>query len=231
MRLDLEVIADLITPNSQVLDVGCGDGTLLSYLKNKKNISGKGIEIDNKKVASALKKGLSIIQGDADNDLAQYPSNAADYVILSQTLQATKEPALILEELKRIAKYCIISVPNFGYWENRLYFAFKGCMPVTQTLSYKWYDTPNIHFCTIKDFISLCHQLNFVIEKQFFINETSLFCKNTKSPIIGNLLSKYGIFLLKRGTTVKSDTKKQNNIKNLALTRKSNYARNSHSNR
>ena len=113
MRLDLEVIADLITPNSQVLDVGCGDGTLLSYLKNKKNISGKGIEIDNKKVASALKKGLSIIQGDADNDLAQYPSNAADYVILSQTLQATKEPALILEELKRIAKYCIISVPNF----------------------------------------------------------------------------------------------------------------------
>lgn len=227
MRLDLEIIADLIIPNSQVLDVGCGDGTLLSYLKDKKNIFGKGIEIDNKKVAVALKKGLSIIQGDADNDLINYPSNAADYVILSQTLQATKEPALILEELKRIAKYCIISVPNFGYWENRLSFALKGRMPVTQTLSYNWYNTPNIHFCTIKDFIILCHELNFVIEKQFFINETSKLFKNSQYSAIGNIFSKYGIFLLKRGVTVDSNISKPSHLKNLSLTGNKNFARSS----
>lgn len=226
MRLDLEVITNLITPNSQVLDVGCGDGTLLAHLTEKKNIIGKGIEIDHQKVTLALKKGLSIIQGDADNDLIHYPSNAADYVILSQTLQATKAPVVILEELKRIAKYCIISVPNFGYWENRLYFTLKGSMPVTQTLSYKWYDTPNIHFCTIKDFIDLCHQLNFVIEKQFFINETSWFCKNTKFSILGNLFSKYGVFLLKRGITANNSPQQPNNVNNLSLANNKNYARN-----
>ena len=225
MRLDFKIISDLITPNSQILDIGCGDGALLAYLKEQKNISGKGMEIDRNKVSLALKKGLAIIQGDADNDLLSYPSNSADYVILSQTLQATKAPAEVLNQLKRIAKYTIVSVPNFGYFENRLYFALKGRMPVTSTLSYKWHDTPNIHFCTIRDFIELCHQLDFTIEKQFFINQNAFLFKNIKYSYFGNLWSKYGIFLLKRGKTVENKKNIAKTINNFAIYNK-NYAKN-----
>ena len=177
-------------------------------------------------MTQAIKKGLPIIQGDADNDLKHYPSNAVDYVILSQTLQVTKYPVLVLEELKRISKYCIISVPNFGYYENRLNFLLKGRMPVTKTLSYEWYDTPNIHFCTIKDFIILCKSLGFIIEKQFFINDSSIFCKKITSDFIGNFCSKYGIFLLKRGIT--ADTTKpelHEKIYSMNLNNSKNYAK------
>ena len=203
MRSDLKIIAKIIKPNAKVLDIGCGDGTLLEYLRKYNNISSRGIEIDNKKVTLALRKGLSVVQGNADNDLKDYPSDSVDYAILSQTLQATQYPHLILEELKRISKYIIISVPNFGYWENRLYLAFKGQMPVTKAINYQWYDTPNIHFCTIKDFIQLCNKLNLLIEKQFFINDKhSIFC-NIKGQFLGNIFAKYGIFLLSRNIKVK----------------------------
>jgi methionine biosynthesis protein MetW len=204
MRLDLKIIANIIKPQAKVLDVGCGDGTLLEYLRKYNNISSRGIEIDNRKVTLALRKGLSVVQGNADNDLKDYPSNSVDYAILSQTLQATQYPHLVLEELKRISKYIIISVPNFGYWENRLYLALKGQMPVTKAINYQWYDTPNIHFCTIKDFIQLCNNLNLLIEKQFFINDDNSIFHNIKGQFLGNIFAKYGIFLLNSNITVKA---------------------------
>ena len=198
------ILADLIKENSKVLDVGCGSGELLQHLKTYKNISGRGIEIDNHLVSKALKRGLAVMQGDADNDLEHYPSNSFDYVILSQTLQVTKSPHLVLKELKRIAKFVLVSVPNFGYYENRIYLAVRGKMPVTKTLSYEWYNTPNIHFCTIKDFKNLSRELDFIIEKEIYINDELPFFNILKfNNFFNNLFAKYGIFLLKRGETVK----------------------------
>ena len=207
MRSELKVIASLIKQNSRVLDVGCGEGELLKYLKKHKNIATRGIEIKHDLVSKALTKGLSVIQGDADNDIRNYPADSFDYAILSQTLQATKYPELILQELQRIAKYVIVSVPNFGYIENRLYLAFKGKMPVTKTLAYEWYNTPNIHFCTIKDFIKLAQKLDFAIEEQIFLNDEIKFLPPFKKhSFLANLLAKNGIFLLKRGITISSKT-------------------------
>jgi methionine biosynthesis protein MetW len=212
---DLLILADLISDNSKVLDVGCGSGELLCYLKNNKNISGRGIEINNQLVAKAIKKGLAVMQGDADNDLKHYPSDSFDYVVLSQTLQATKHPDLVLKELKRIAKYILVSVPNFGYYENRLYLALKGKMPVTKTLSYEWYDTPNIHFCTIADFKLLCKKLEFAIVEEVYINNDLKFFKFIqKTPFIPNLLAKYGVFLLTRGELIKISDKSKVNLTN-----------------
>lgn len=203
MREELKVIASLIKKNSRVLDIGCGSGELLKHLKDHKNIATRGIEIKPDLVSKALIKGLAVIQGDADNDITNYPANSFDYAILSQTLQATKYPNLILKELQRIAEYVIVSVPNFGYIENRLHLALKGKMPVTKTLAYEWYNTPNIHFCTIKDFIKLAHKLDFTIEKQYFINDEVKFLPPIKNHLfLANLLAKNGIFLLKRGLTI-----------------------------
>lgn len=200
MRSELKIIAKLIKNNSKILDVGCGSGELLKYLKENNNSSARGIEINPTLVSKALAKGLAVIQGDADNDIKNYPTNSFDYAILSQTLQATKRPDFILKELQRIAKYVIVSVPNFGYIENRLYLGLKGKMPVTKTLSYAWYNTPNIHFCTLKDFKNLAAQLNFLIEKEFFINdELKIFLLFKQNKFFANLLAKNGIFLLKRG--------------------------------
>ncbi len=213
MRLDLNIIASLVKENSKVLDVGCGDGTLLQFLQNEKHISARGIEINTNLVSAALKKGLAVIQGDADNDLKSYPANSCDYVILSQTLQATKYPDLVLQELQRIAQYIIVSVPNFGYFENRLYLSCKGKMPVTKTLSYEWYNTPNIHFCTIKDFKALATSLGFTIEQQIFVNEALPFSKSFSADLFANIFAKYGIFLLKRGIT--ADTPKSKMAFNL----------------
>lgn len=206
---ELLVLADLIKEDSKVLDVGCGSGELLRYLKQYKNISGRGIEIDNNLVSKALKKGLSVMQGDADNDLKHYPSDSFDYVVLSQTLQATKYPELVLKELKRIAKYVVVSVPNFGYFENRLYLAVNGRMPVTKTLSYEWYNTPNIHFCTIEDFKILSKNLDFKIEREIYVNDDFKFFNKMKHlNIMANLFAKYGIFLLKRGQVAQGTEKK-----------------------
>ena len=205
MRKDLQIIAGLVKENSKVLDVGCGEGELLKYLKENKNISSRGIEIDHNLVSKALAKGLAVIQGDADNDIKNYPTNSFDYAILSQTLQATKYPEIILKELQRIAKYVIVSVPNFGYIENRLYLSLKGRMPVTRTLAYEWYNTPNIHFCTIKDFRLLRKKLNFLIEKQIFLNnQIKFFSLFQNNNFCANLLAKNGIFLLKKGINITS---------------------------
>ncbi|MCD6034399.1 MAG: methionine biosynthesis protein MetW [Rickettsiales bacterium] len=193
MRKDLEMIAKLVQPGSKVLDIGCGEGVLLEYLAEQKAAKSHGIELIQAGVSACVKRGLSVIQGDADHDLIYYPDGCFDYVISSQTLQATHNPKLVLQEILRIAKRAIISVPNFGYWYNRLYLSVKGRMPVSSTLSYQWYETPNIHFCTVKDFEVLCQELGCVVEDHLFVG------KNGKlvPAVMANSLSELGIFVLK----------------------------------
>ena len=155
LRVDLKLIADMVEPGSRVLDVGCGEGALLDWLGRNKNVDGRGIELSMAGVSAAVSHGLSVIQGDADTDLKDYPSGAFDYVILSQTLQATYEPKTVLANMLRIGRRAIVSFPNFGHWRVRTHLLFRGSMPVTDTLAYEWFDTPNIHFCTIRDFLTL----------------------------------------------------------------------------
>lgn len=198
LRPDLRAISEMITPSSTLLDVGCGEGDLLSFLQQEKKVTGRGIELSQGGVNRCIARGLSVIQGDADIDLPYYPDNSYDYVILSQTLQTLKQPREVLEHLVRIGKHAVLSVPNFGHWRNRLYLACKGRMPVTSSLSYQWYDTPNIHFCTIIDFIRLCESLNLKIEKNIYVTEAG-----TSSSVRGNLkfanfFGQHGIFMVTR---------------------------------
>lgn len=198
LRPDLRAIADMIAPSSTLLDVGCGEGDLLSFLQQEKKVTGRGIELSQSGVNRCIARGLSVIQGDADIDLSYYPDNAYDYVVLSQTLQTLKQPKEVLEHLVRIGRHAVLSVPNFGHWRNRLYLIYKGRMPVTRSLSYQWYDTPNIHFCTIIDFIRLCESLNLKIEKSVYVTETG-----TSSSVKGNIkfanfFGQHGIFMVTR---------------------------------
>src|SRR6201988_2997627 len=151
-RVDLVVVADMVAPGAKVLDVGCGDGELLRLLGETRNVDGRGIELSREGVNECVAKGLAVIQGDADTDLSDYPNDAFDYVILSQTLQATRKPRVVLEHMLRIGRHAIVSFPNFGHWNIRMAIMFGGRMPVTDNLPDTWYDTPNIHFCSIKDF-------------------------------------------------------------------------------
>src|SRR6195952_714149 len=154
-RVDLVVVADMVERGAKVLDVGCGDGELLHLLSVSRNVDGRGIELSREGVNQCVAKGLAVIQGDADTDLADYPDDAFDYVILSQTLQATRRPRVVLEQMLRIGQHAIVSFPNFGHWRIRMQVMFRGQMPRTDNLPYLWYDSPNIHFCTIKDFREL----------------------------------------------------------------------------
>ncbi|RUY93173.1 methionine biosynthesis protein MetW, partial [Mesorhizobium sp. M7A.F.Ca.CA.003.01.2.1] len=164
-RVDLEVVANLIPPQSRVLDVGSGDGSLLELLQDTKQVDGRGLELSQRGVNECVARGLSVIQGDADKDLEFYPDKGFDFVVLSQTLQATRNPKLVLDELLRIGNRAIVSFPNFGHWRVRLSLFLNGRMPVTKDLPYSWYDTPNIHFCTIRDFVNLCDELGATVEK------------------------------------------------------------------
>jgi methionine biosynthesis protein MetW len=163
-RVDLALIAEMIAPGSRVLDVGCGDGQLLALLARTKNVDGRGVELSQEGVNACVTRGLSVIQGDADADLHDYPNDAFDYVILSQTIQATRNPREVLSQMKRIGRRAIVSIPNFGNWRVRLQLLLSGRMPVTRSLDYEWYDTPNIHLCTIRDFVDLCETLGFQID-------------------------------------------------------------------
>ncbi len=196
IRSDIEAIADLIEPGTKVFDVGCGEGEMLSLLLQKKQVQARGIEIDPARVGICLKKGLSVMQGDVDVDLAHYPANAFDYAILTQTLQVTKYPDKILTQALRVAKRVVVSIPNFGYWENRLQLLFRGRMPVTGTLSYQWYETPNIHFCTIRDFVVLCKDLGIKIEKRLALLPSGKIMHFSGAGLCANVFGEQGVFVL-----------------------------------
>ena len=201
IRSDLRLIAEMVEPGARVLDIGCGDGALLAYLARHKGIDGRGMELSQSGVNACVAHGLSVIQGDADHDLDEYPSSAFDFVVLSQTLQATRNPRLVLVNLVRIGRRAIVSFPNFGHWRIRLHLLCHGRMPMTTLLNQTWYDTPNIHLCTIKDFVALCRELGVVIERSLTLDRAGQ--PFTLDPVGGlaNLLAEQAVFLLRKDRT------------------------------
>ena len=195
LRPDLQIIADLIPAGVKLLDVGCGEGELLAWLAKHKQVDGRGIELSQPNVAECVAHGLSVIQGDADNDLAYYPDHGFDYIILSKALQMMRDPVEVLDQIRRISKRSIVSIPNFGHWKNRLYLGLKGRMPVTSTLSYQWYDTPNIHFSTIRDFIVLCKERNIPIISRLAITDDGKAKPFTHDRFV-NLMNEQAVFVL-----------------------------------
>ncbi|MBI1260533.1 MAG: methionine biosynthesis protein MetW [Rhizobiales bacterium] len=194
-RVDLALIAEMIEPGSRVLDVGCGDGDLLALLAATKNVDGRGVELSQEGVNACVARGLSVIQGDADTDLRDYPANAFDYVILSQTIQATRNPREVLEQMKRIGKRAIISFPNFGNWKVRSQLFFTGRMPETRALGYSWYNTPNIHLCTLRDFVYLCDELGLTIDDAVNVTGNRAWKVGRPGHLI-NLIADEAVFLL-----------------------------------
>ncbi|RUQ66855.1 methionine biosynthesis protein MetW [Azospirillum doebereinerae] len=197
IRDDLKLIAEMVQPNSRVLDVGCGDGALLDYLRHTKSVDGRGIELSMDGVRQCVAHGLSVIQGDAETDLKDYPADAFDYVILGQTLQAMRNPREVLDLMCRIGRRAIVSVPNFGYWRIRLQLLATGRMPVTEKLGYQWWETPNIHFCTLRDFVVLTEEMGIRIEQARILDRAGRVTGRAHSGF-ANLLGEQGVFLLKR---------------------------------
>jgi methionine biosynthesis protein MetW len=197
-RVDLLTVAELVTPGSRVLDIGCGDGALLQLLEATRQVDGRGIELSQKGVNECVARGLSVVQGDADTDLGDYPDDGFDFVILSQTLQATHRPRHVLEEMLRIGKKAIVSFPNFGHWRVRVLLGLTGRMPVTRNLPYSWYDTPNIHFCTIRDFVGLCREVNAKVEAQLALARDGARIPLNAPLWFWNLLAQQAVFVLRR---------------------------------
>lgn len=198
LRQDLAIIADMVSPGSRVLDVGCGDGALLEFLAQTKNVDGRGVELSQAGVNACVARGLSVVQGDADSDLADYPTNAFDFVILGQTIQATRWPKTVLEQMVRIGRHGIVSLPNFAHWRMRTALLANGRMPVTNALPNAWYDTPNIHMCSVRDFAELAQSLNLTIERTVSIRGGA--ARSVKPlSIAANLFSEQAIFLLRAG--------------------------------
>jgi len=196
IRIDQQLIADMVEPGTRVLDVGCGDGALLEYLQTFRQVDGRGIELSQAGVNACVAAGLSVIQGDADTDLRDYPDNAFDYAILGLTLQATHNPKGVLEQLLRVGHRAIVSFPNFAHWTVRWRILFGGHMPTTPALPYKWYDTPNIHLCTIDDFRDLCREIGVVIERQIILDRHAR--QIIVPPALANLIGQHGLFLLRK---------------------------------
>ena len=198
MKQEFKIISDLINKSSHVLDVGCGDGILMEYLIQEKKVNIRGIEISKTKVQNCIAKGLTIIEGNAEEDLKQFPDKSFDYVILSQTLQAFLNPEKVINELLRIGKQAIVTIPNFGYWKIRLHILLKGTMPVTRTLPDEWYNTPNIHLCTLKDFVHFSKAKNFKLSKSIALKSNQLSYIKDSNLDLKNLISNLGIFLIER---------------------------------
>ena len=197
-RVDLLLIAEMVSPGARVLDVGCGDGTLLRLLAERRGVDGRGIELGQAGVNSCVAQGLSVIQGDADTDLVHYPDLAFDFAILSQTLQATYSPRHVLEQLLRIGKRAVVSFPNFGHWRVRGQLLFGGQMPLTDNLPDHWYDTPNIHLCTIKDFRGLCKDVGARVERAVALNAYGRKLGVSMPALAQNLFGEQAVFLLSR---------------------------------
>ena len=196
MKKEFKVIADLLPNNIKVLDVGCGDGSLMSLLNEEKHIEVRGLELNQENVQECIHKGLPVIQGNAETELHQFPDKSFDYVVLSQTLQAFYEPEKVLRNLLRIGKSVVISIPNFGFWKVRIKLLFFGEMPVTKTLPNTWYNTPNLHMCTIKDLFNFCDEKKIIIKKAVGVNENKTSIIKKSNLEIKNLFSKVGIFLI-----------------------------------
>jgi methionine biosynthesis protein MetW len=198
MKSEYKIIADIIDKNSRVLDVGCDDGVLMEFLKKNKNVDIRGIEISKEKVQICISKGLIVIEGNAEFDLKQFPNDSFDFVVLGQTLQAFINPEIVIKELLRVGKKAIVTIPNFGHWKVRLNLLIQGTMPVTKTLPNEWYNTPNIHMCTIKDFFKFSKVMNFKIFKSLALINKNVSTINSTNLSIKNLFSELGIFLIEK---------------------------------
>ena len=198
MKSEFKFIADIIEKNSRVLDVGCDDGSLMEFLKLNKNVDIRGIEISKEKVQICISKGLTVIEGNAEFDLKQFPDNSFDYVVLGQTLQAFVNPKIVIQELLRVGKKAVVTIPNFGHWKVRLNLLVKGTMPVTKSLPNNWYNTPNIHMCTIKDFFQFSRIIDFKIYKSLALINKKISNINKSNLFYKNLFGELGIFLIEK---------------------------------
>ncbi len=197
-RFDLLLVADMVAHGSRVLDLGCGDGDLLHLLAETRDVDARGLELSQEGVNRCVARGLSVIQGDADTDLADYPDGAFDYVILSQTLQATEKPRVVLEQMLRIGRRAIVSFPNFAHWRIRLDLALRGRMPMNDSLPHAWYETPNIHFCTIRDFLALVVRVGARVECAVVLNEAAVPLRPRAPVWLWNLTGQQAVFVLRR---------------------------------
>ena len=198
MKLEFKIIANLIEKNTRVLDVGCGDGTLMEFLQHNNKIDIRGIEILKSNVQKCIGKGLTVIEGDAEKDLSQFPDGSFDFVILSQTLQAFLNPEKVISELLRVGKKAIVTIPNFGYWKVRLHLLTKGTMPITRTLPDEWYNTPNIHMCSIKDFFNFCEDRKINLYKSIALQNLKSSEITNSNLTLKNLTAVLGIFLIEK---------------------------------
>ena len=198
MKKEFQIISDLIKNNTRVLDVGCGDGILMKHLKENKKVDTRGLEISKKNVQICISKGLSVIEGDAETDLKQFPDLSFEYAILGQTLQAFYNPEKVLDDLLRVSKRAIITIPNFGYWKVRIHLLLKGTMPVNKHLPNEWYNTPNLHMCTIKDFFDFCSRKNINLFRSIALHGENVSEINKKNLSFKNFFSELGIFLVEK---------------------------------